>query len=90
MKHLSSPLLSQFLLQPPVLPLVVAGDGDDNDEHQDQQPPGSSPHNDHLHVLSRFAVDGRTCGLEERITVRWTSRFALTRCVVMTGLCARA
>lgn len=30
---------------------MVAGDGDDNDEHEDQQPSGHRAHDNHQHVL---------------------------------------
>lgn len=45
------PLLCQLLLQFLVPALMVAGQGDDNDEHEDQQPPSHRTHDDHQHVL---------------------------------------
>lgn len=48
---LNIPLLCQLLLKFLVPALMVAGEGDDDDEHEDQQPSSHRTHDDHKQVL---------------------------------------
>lgn len=69
---MSIPLLCQLFLQFLVPALVVASDGDDNDEHEDQQPPGHSPHDDHQHVLHDLGLRMTFCNMESLdISIFW-------------------
>lgn len=61
------PLLCQLLLQFLVPALVVAGDGDDNDEHEDQQAPSRRAHDDHQHVLHCLGLRLTLCAVESLV-----------------------
>lgn len=43
---------------------MVAGDGDDNDQHEDQQPAGHRTHNDHQQVLHDLGLALSLCTVE--------------------------
>lgn len=58
------PLLCQLLLQFLVPALMMAGDGDDNNEHEDQQPSGHRTHNDHQQVLHDLRLALTLCTVE--------------------------
>lgn len=79
-KHLRLLPLSQLPLQLRVLALVVASDGNDDDEHQDQQPAGHAPHNDHQHALHHVLLLGTFCRIERVKQGNWQGEADSTVC----------
>lgn len=67
---------------------MVAGDGDDDDEHQDEQPAGHGTHNDHQHVFHYWLSFLRFCEFRVRreAAFRRACKCILTVYVIMTSL----
>lgn len=81
------PLLCQLLLQFLVPALMVAGQGDDNDEHEDQQPPSHRTHDDHQHVLHDLGPWLTLCTVES-LDISFFFLFFLVPCVTLDNLSA--